>query len=167
MKSKELSVDLRDKIVSRHKSGEGYRKNSAALNVPMSTVASIIRKWKKFETTRTLPRAGRPSKECSQDLDWTDKRIAWTYKNQFSNSQKVSYLEYRTLNQIFVGRCGLSLFSGKADNFFPQLVEVKLQHKALYNGLESEHWWVLSNSCYSVFGKELPPQYSGCAYAVA
>ena len=28
----------------------------------MSTVASIIRKWKKFGTTRTLPRAGRPSK---------------------------------------------------------------------------------------------------------
>ncbi|KAG2456434.1 TCB1 transposase, partial [Polypterus senegalus] len=62
MKSKELSVDLRDRIVSKHKSGEGYRKISAALKVPMSTVASIIRKWKKFETTRTLPRAGRPSK---------------------------------------------------------------------------------------------------------
>ncbi|KAG2468331.1 TCB1 transposase, partial [Polypterus senegalus] len=62
MKSKELSVDLRDRIVSRHKSGEGYRNISAALKVPMSTVASIISKWKKFETTRTLLRAGRPSK---------------------------------------------------------------------------------------------------------
>ncbi|KAI3361958.1 hypothetical protein L3Q82_012311, partial [Scortum barcoo] len=37
-------------------------KCSAALKVPMSTVASIIHKWKKFRTTRTLPRAGRPSK---------------------------------------------------------------------------------------------------------
>ncbi|KAG2469896.1 TC1A transposase, partial [Polypterus senegalus] len=62
MKSKELSVDLRDRIVSRHKSGEGYRKISAVLKVPMSTVASIIHKWKKFEATRTLPRVGRPSK---------------------------------------------------------------------------------------------------------
>ncbi|KAG2458616.1 TC1A transposase, partial [Polypterus senegalus] len=62
MKSKELSVDLRDRIVLSRKSGEGYRKISAGLKVPMSTVASIIRKWKKFETTRTLPRAGRPSK---------------------------------------------------------------------------------------------------------
>uniref|UniRef100_A0A8C4T8V8 Transposase n=1 Tax=Erpetoichthys calabaricus TaxID=27687 RepID=A0A8C4T8V8_ERPCA len=62
MKSKELSVDLRDRIVSRHKSGEGYRKICAALKVPMSTVASIIHKWKEFETTRALPRAGRPSK---------------------------------------------------------------------------------------------------------
>uniref|UniRef100_A0AAQ4PL24 Sleeping Beauty transposase HTH domain-containing protein n=1 Tax=Gasterosteus aculeatus aculeatus TaxID=481459 RepID=A0AAQ4PL24_GASAC len=60
MKSKELSVDLRDRIVSRHRSGEGYRKISAALKVPMSTVASIIWKWKKFGTTRTLPRVGRP-----------------------------------------------------------------------------------------------------------
>ncbi|KAK1786617.1 hypothetical protein P4O66_003058 [Electrophorus voltai] len=61
MKSKELSVDLRDKIVSRHRSGEGYRKTSAALKVPLSTVASIIRKWKKFGSNRTLPRAGRPA----------------------------------------------------------------------------------------------------------
>uniref|UniRef100_A0A8C4TFN6 Transposase Tc1-like domain-containing protein n=1 Tax=Erpetoichthys calabaricus TaxID=27687 RepID=A0A8C4TFN6_ERPCA len=66
IKSKELSVDLRDRIVLRHKSGEGYRKISAALNVPMSTMASIIHKWKKFETTRTLPRAGRPSKLSDQ-----------------------------------------------------------------------------------------------------
>ena len=61
MKSKKLSVDLRDRIVSRHRSGEGYRKISAALKVPMSTVASIIRKRTKFGTTRTLPRAGRPA----------------------------------------------------------------------------------------------------------
>ncbi|KAG2466468.1 TCB1 transposase, partial [Polypterus senegalus] len=62
MKSKELSVGLRDRIVRRHKFGEGYRNIFAALKVPMSTVASIIRKWKKFETTRNLLRAGRPSK---------------------------------------------------------------------------------------------------------
>uniref|UniRef100_A0A8C4RJ08 Transposase n=1 Tax=Erpetoichthys calabaricus TaxID=27687 RepID=A0A8C4RJ08_ERPCA len=62
MKSKALSVDLQDRIISRHISGESSRNISAALEVPMSTVASIIRKWKKFETTRTLPRAGRPSK---------------------------------------------------------------------------------------------------------
>ena len=31
---------------------------SAALKVPKNTVASIILKWKKFGTTKTLPRAG-------------------------------------------------------------------------------------------------------------
>ncbi|KAK3510100.1 hypothetical protein QTP70_026829 [Hemibagrus guttatus] len=38
------------------------KKNSAALKVPMNTVASIICKWKKFGTTRTLPRTGRLAK---------------------------------------------------------------------------------------------------------
>ncbi len=38
------------------------QKNSAALKVPKSTVASIILKWKTFGTTRTLPRAGRLAK---------------------------------------------------------------------------------------------------------
>jgi transposase len=62
MRSKELPAELRDRIVSRHRSGEGYKKNSAALKVPKSTVTSIILKWKKFGSTRTLPRAGRPTK---------------------------------------------------------------------------------------------------------
>ena len=66
MRSKELPAELRDRIVSRHRSGEGYKKNSAALKVPKSTVASIILKWKKFGTTRTLPRAGRPAKLSNQ-----------------------------------------------------------------------------------------------------
>ncbi len=48
--------------MARHRSGQGYKKISAALKVPKSTVASIILKWKTFGTTRTLPRAGRPAK---------------------------------------------------------------------------------------------------------
>uniref|UniRef100_A0AAZ3PCE5 Sleeping Beauty transposase HTH domain-containing protein n=1 Tax=Oncorhynchus tshawytscha TaxID=74940 RepID=A0AAZ3PCE5_ONCTS len=61
MRSKELSIELRDRIVSRHRSGEGCQKMSTALKVPKNTVASIL-KWKKFGTTKTLPRAGRPDK---------------------------------------------------------------------------------------------------------
>uniref|UniRef100_A0A9J7YB28 Transposase n=1 Tax=Cyprinus carpio carpio TaxID=630221 RepID=A0A9J7YB28_CYPCA len=59
MRSKELPEELRDRIVARHRSGQGYKKSSAALK---STVASIILKWKTFGTNRTLPRAGRPAK---------------------------------------------------------------------------------------------------------
>ncbi|KAL0192435.1 hypothetical protein M9458_010731, partial [Cirrhinus mrigala] len=62
MRSKELPEELRDRIVARHRSGQGYKKISAALKVPKSTVASIILKWKTFGMTRTLPRAGRPAK---------------------------------------------------------------------------------------------------------
>ncbi|KAL0163509.1 hypothetical protein M9458_039262, partial [Cirrhinus mrigala] len=61
MRSEELPEELRDRIVARHRSGQGYKKSSAALKVPKSTVASIILKWKTFGTTRTLPRAGRPA----------------------------------------------------------------------------------------------------------
>ena len=57
-----MSVALRDRIVSRYRSGEGYQKMSSALKVPKNTVASIILKWKKFGTTKTLPRAGHPAK---------------------------------------------------------------------------------------------------------
>ena len=58
MRLKELSVELRDRIVSRHRSGEGYQKMFAALKVLKNTVASIIIKWKKFGSTKTHPRAG-------------------------------------------------------------------------------------------------------------
>ncbi|KAL0159195.1 hypothetical protein M9458_042920, partial [Cirrhinus mrigala] len=62
MRSKELPEELRDRIVARHRSGQGYKNISAALKVPKSTVASIILKWKTFGTTRTLPRAVRLAK---------------------------------------------------------------------------------------------------------
>uniref|UniRef100_A0AAZ3QIN1 Transposase Tc1-like domain-containing protein n=1 Tax=Oncorhynchus tshawytscha TaxID=74940 RepID=A0AAZ3QIN1_ONCTS len=35
---------------------------SAALKVPKNTVVSIVLKWKKFGTTKTRPRVGRPAK---------------------------------------------------------------------------------------------------------
>ena len=57
-----MLAELRDRIVWRHRSGEAYETISAALKVPKSTVNSVILKWKKFGTTRTLPGAGRPPK---------------------------------------------------------------------------------------------------------
>ena len=56
MRSKELSIELRDRIVSRHR----YQNISAALKVPKNTVASIILKWK------ALPRAGGTVKLINQ-----------------------------------------------------------------------------------------------------
>jgi hypothetical protein len=62
MSSKELSVDLCDRIESRQRSGVGYQNISAALKVPKNTLASIILKLKKFRTTESLPRAGNLAK---------------------------------------------------------------------------------------------------------
>jgi hypothetical protein len=61
MRSNELSVEIRDRIVSRHRSGEGYQNISAALKVPKNTVASIILKWMNG-TTKTHPRVGHQTK---------------------------------------------------------------------------------------------------------
>ena len=60
MRLKELSGIIRR--APRHRYGEGYQKMSATLNVPKNTVAYVILKWKKFGTTKTLPRVGRPAK---------------------------------------------------------------------------------------------------------
>ena len=49
-----MSIEPRDRIVLRHRSGEGYKTISAALKIPKNTVASIILKWKKFGTTKRL-----------------------------------------------------------------------------------------------------------------
>ena len=55
-------IASRDRIVSRHRSGEGYQNMFTVLKVPKNTVASIILKWKKFGATKTLPElAARPN----------------------------------------------------------------------------------------------------------
>uniref|UniRef100_A0A2D4G565 Uncharacterized protein n=3 Tax=Micrurus TaxID=8634 RepID=A0A2D4G565_MICCO len=50
MRSKELPAEIRDSIITRHRSGEGYNKISAVQKVPKSTMASITLKWKTFGT---------------------------------------------------------------------------------------------------------------------
>jgi transposase len=62
MTSKELSVGLYDKIVMRHIAGGKYKTISRVLKVSKRTVISIIATGKKYGTTQTQPRAGRPTK---------------------------------------------------------------------------------------------------------
>ena len=61
-KTKELSKDIRDKIVDLHKAGMGYKKISKQLGEKLTTVGAIIRKWKKHKVTTNLPRSGAPRK---------------------------------------------------------------------------------------------------------
>ena len=49
-KTKELGDDLRECIVQSHNGGNGYKQISKIFNVPVSTVASIIQKYKTFGT---------------------------------------------------------------------------------------------------------------------
>ena len=57
-KRKQISQDLRKRIVDLHKSGFGYRKISNQLSVPISSVGTMIRHWKTLNSTHP----GRPRK---------------------------------------------------------------------------------------------------------
>ncbi len=57
-KTKELSKDVRDKIVDLHKAGMGYKTIAKQLGEKVTTVGTIIRKWKKHKITVNLPRSG-------------------------------------------------------------------------------------------------------------
>ncbi len=58
-KTKELSKDVRDKIVDLHKAGMGYKTIAKQLG---ETVGAIICKWKKRKITVNHPRTGAPCK---------------------------------------------------------------------------------------------------------
>ncbi len=61
-KTKELSKDVRDKIVDLHKAGMGCRTIAKQLDENETIVGAIICKWKKHKITVTLPRPGPPCK---------------------------------------------------------------------------------------------------------
>ena len=70
-KTKELSRDIRDRIIERHKGGQSYRKISKEMNVALSTVGNIIRKFKKHgDGTANLPKNGRPRKINEHTSRW-------------------------------------------------------------------------------------------------
>ncbi len=61
-KTKELSKDVRDKIVDLHKAGMGYKTIAKQLGEKVTTVGVIIHKWKKHKITVNLPQTGDPCK---------------------------------------------------------------------------------------------------------
>ena len=59
---KELSEDLKKRIVCLHKDGLGYKKIATTLKLSCSTVAKTIQRFKKTGSTLNRPRYGRPKK---------------------------------------------------------------------------------------------------------
>ena len=75
-KTKELSRDMRVRILERHKRGQGYRKISKEMNLALTTVGNIIRKYKKYgDGTAHLPRNGRPRKINERTSRWISRNV--------------------------------------------------------------------------------------------
>uniref|UniRef100_A0A673W276 Uncharacterized protein n=1 Tax=Salmo trutta TaxID=8032 RepID=A0A673W276_SALTR len=66
MKTKELSKQVRDKVVEKYRSGLGYKKVSETLNIRRSTFKSIIKKCREYGITTNLPTEDRPQKLTDQ-----------------------------------------------------------------------------------------------------
>ena len=48
MKTKEQSKQLCEKVIEKYKLGDGYKNISKSVNIPWSSVKSIIKKWKEY-----------------------------------------------------------------------------------------------------------------------
>ncbi len=77
-KTKELSKDVRDKIVDLHKAAMSYKTIAKQLVEKVTTVGVIIRKWKKHKMTVNLPRTGAPCNISPRGVSM----IMRTVKNQ-------------------------------------------------------------------------------------
>lgn len=58
----ELSADLKMKLVDAYKAGKGYKKIAKHFGFSISTIRSVIQKWKVRGTVEVKPRSGRPKK---------------------------------------------------------------------------------------------------------
>ena len=75
-KVKELSRDMRDRIIECHKGGQSYRKISKEMNLGLSTVGNIIRKCKKYgDVTANFPRNGRLRKINERTSRWISRNV--------------------------------------------------------------------------------------------
>ena len=75
-KIKELSRDMRDRITERQKGGQCYQKISKEMNLALSTVGKISRKYKKYgDGTADLPRKGRPRKINERNSRWISRNV--------------------------------------------------------------------------------------------
>ena len=114
MKTNELSKQVRDKVVEKYRSGLGYKKISETLNIPLSTIKSIIKKWKEYGTTTNLPREGCPPKLTDQArmalIREATKRPKITLKELQSSTAEIGVFVHRTTFSRTLHRVGLFVF---------------------------------------------------------
>ena len=67
---------MRDRIIERHKGGQGYRKISKEMYLALSSVGNIIRNYKKYgDGTANIPRNGSPRKMNECTSRWISRNV--------------------------------------------------------------------------------------------
>ena len=74
-KQRELSNDVKDRIISAYEENRSYRKISKDLNISVSTVGYIIKKWITNGSHENRPRSGAPRKISQKALRKMVRRV--------------------------------------------------------------------------------------------
>ena len=77
-KTKEWSERFREEIIALYKQGKGYKTIAKALNVPRSTVLSIVHKFRVKGTVATLPGRGRKRKISGASTRFLRRQVVKT-----------------------------------------------------------------------------------------
>jgi transposase len=112
MKTKELSKQVRDKVLEKYSwIAFDYKKISLILKIPRSTIKSIIKKWKEYGTTTNLPIEGRPTILTDQArsvfIREATKRPKITLKELQSYTAEIGVYVHRTTLSCTLHRAGL------------------------------------------------------------
>ncbi len=110
-KTKELSKDVRDKIVDLHKAGMGYKTIAKQLGEKVTTVGVIIRKWKKHKITVNLPRSGSPCKLSPRGVSM----IMRTVRNQ-PRTTREDLVKSRQVTFIYIALLTIQIVSKQLHN---------------------------------------------------
>lgn len=145
-KTRELSTDLRQKIIDCHKKGKGYRIISKELDLPLSTVGNIIRKFKNSEhTVANLPRSGRPRKLNDSNARWIGRKVKknpFVTRGEIQSDLKEAGIDVGkdTISRA-LNRTGLfSRSPRKVPLLKPQHVKARLNYAKTYGEKPQEFW---------------------------
>ncbi|XP_041641204.1 aminoacyl tRNA synthase complex-interacting multifunctional protein 1-like isoform X2 [Cheilinus undulatus] len=94
----ELSEFQRGTIVGCHMSKKSTREISRLLDLPQSTVSTVIRKWKNGGITTALPRSGRPQKLKEEDRQVLEKVAL---ENRLPSVESIT-TEFQTASGVIV-----------------------------------------------------------------
>ena len=132
MKTKELSKQVRDKVVEKYISTWVLKKYQK-LNIPRSTIKSINKTLKEYGTTANLPREGRPPKLTDPArkvlIIEATKRPKITLKVLQSSTAEIGVSVHRTTLSHTLHRAGLY---GRLARRKPLLKERNMQTRLVF-----------------------------------